>query len=70
MASTTFSVEDATTTLKEDGFLCIQDPSIGHLIAQMDLNESQFSPSSEAGMEFYRLHILGDTVGRADLSFF
>ncbi|KAK6860969.1 hypothetical protein PG995_004605 [Apiospora arundinis] len=27
----------------------------------MDLNESQFSPSSEAGMEFYRLHILGDT---------
>ncbi|CRK32679.1 hypothetical protein BN1723_016300 [Verticillium longisporum] len=61
MASTSFSVEEAIRALDKDGFFSIPDRAVGLCLAEMDQSTSQFSPSTVAGLEFYRLHVLQDT---------
>lgn len=63
MATKAFSVEDAIQALEKDGFYSIPDREVGLCLAEMDQGTSQFSPSTVAGLEFYRLHVLQDTVG-------
>jgi hypothetical protein len=65
MMSATISFEDARKALAEDGFYCIQDPTVGLRILETERNGSQFSPSSEAGLEFCKLNVLKDTVSRS-----
>jgi hypothetical protein len=65
MMSATISFEDARKALAEDGFYCIQDPTVGLRILEMERNGSQFSPSSEAGLEFCKFNVLKDAVGQS-----
>lgn len=62
MASCEFTVDDAIQALREDGFYTIQDPAMGLRIAEMDDSGIQFSPSSNAGLEFYSLNVHQDMV--------
>ncbi|CZR66035.1 uncharacterized protein PAC_15936 [Phialocephala subalpina] len=60
MSTTAISFEDARTALAEDGFYCIQDPTVGLRILEMERNGSQFSSSSKAGLEFCKSNVLKD----------
>jgi hypothetical protein len=68
MSTTTFSLEDATAALAEDGFYCIQDPTVGLHLLEMERNGSQFSSSSKAGLEFCKSNVLKDEVGQRSKS--
>ncbi|KAK1843039.1 hypothetical protein CCHR01_14344 [Colletotrichum chrysophilum] len=59
MAST-FGMEDALEAIQNDGFYCIHDSAIGRKISDMEEKRSQFSTSSVAGLEFYRLNVFQD----------
>lgn len=60
MSTSAISFEDARTALAEDGFYCIQDPTVGLRISEMERNSSQFSSSSKAGLEFCKSNVLKD----------
>ena len=68
MSTTTISIEGARTALAEDGFYCIQDPTVGLRILEMERNGSQFSSSSKAGLEFCKSNVLKDEVGQRSKS--
>jgi len=69
MSTTAISSEDARTALAEDGFYCIQDPTVGLCILEIERNRSQFSSSSKAGLEFCKSNILKDEVGQRSKSY-
>jgi hypothetical protein len=69
MSTTTISFENARTALAEDGFYCIQDPTVGLRILETERNGSQFSPSSKAGLEFCKFNVLKDEVGQRSKSY-
>ena len=60
MASTEFSLEDATRLLLEDGFFAMEDANIGDLVSEME--RRGFPYSSEYGLDFCKDHVLGDPV--------
>ncbi|PVH70792.1 hypothetical protein DL98DRAFT_123814 [Cadophora sp. DSE1049] len=60
MSTTPTSFEVARTGVAEDGFYCIQDPTLGLRILEMEQNGSQFSSSSKAGWEFCKSNVLKD----------
>lgn len=64
MSTTIFSFEGAKTALAEDGFYCIQDPTVGLRILEIERSGSQFSSSSKAGLEFCKSNVLKDEVGQ------
>ncbi|KAK0627095.1 hypothetical protein B0T14DRAFT_424150 [Immersiella caudata] len=62
MASTTFSLEDARRRLDEDGFVHLDDPSIGDRVS--NLEQKGFPFISKDGLEFCR-RVLDDERIRA-----
>lgn len=64
MASTTFVLDDAIKAIAENGFYHIQDPTVGQRIMEMERNKHQFSITSTAGLEFYRVNVHENEVGQ------
>lgn len=62
--STAVSIDEVRKALTEDGLFCMQDPTIGLNILEMERNGWQFSPSSEAGWDFCKRSVLKDAVSQ------
>jgi len=60
MASTAFSLEAALKSLREEGFLDLNDPEAGELVSEME--QKGFPYLSPYGLDYCRQHILNDTV--------
>ena len=56
------ATDNAQNALSRDGFYCIHDVAIGEDIAEMDRNGSQFSSSSKAGLDFYKVNVSQNEV--------
>lgn len=54
--------DDALGALSRDGFYFIHDVRVGEHIAEMDRNGSQFSSSSKAGIDFYKVNVFQNEV--------
>jgi hypothetical protein len=63
MASATFSLEDARRRLDEDGFVHLDDPSIGDRVSILE--QKSFPFVSKDGLEFCRERVLDDERIRA-----
>ncbi|PCD38661.1 hypothetical protein AU210_007128 [Fusarium oxysporum f. sp. radicis-cucumerinum] len=55
-----FSVDEALTQIKNDGFYLIRDPAIGSQIDEMIRSHSRFNFSDEKGFNFWRDNIQTD----------
>jgi len=62
MALTTFALVDARKSILEDGFLSMDDSVVGEHVLEMQQRDFPFA--SEYGLEFCKLNLLDDTVGK------
>ena len=62
MASTAFALEDARKSVLENGFFCMDDAMVGEHVLEMERREFPFS--SEYGLEFCKISVIHDTVGK------
>ena len=62
MALTTFALMDVRKSILEDGFFSIDDLVVGEHVLEMQQKDFPFA--LEYGLEFYKLNVLNDTVGK------
>jgi hypothetical protein len=61
MAPAPFSVEDARSSILEDGFYHLVDPEQPE--RNIEMEPEDFALASEYGLEFCKLNVLEDMVG-------
>ncbi|CAI6336980.1 unnamed protein product [Periconia digitata] len=59
MVSTAFSLDAAVKSINEDGFVDLEDMSVGELVSEME--EKGFTFLSMYGLDYCNNHILSDT---------
>lgn len=60
MASTAFSLDAAVKSITEEGFVDLEDPSVGELVLEME--QMRFALLSPYGLDYCKKNILGETV--------
>jgi len=64
MASTKFALVDAKKSILEDGFFFMDDSVVGEHVLEMQQKDFPFV--SEYGLEFCKLNVLNNTVGKRE----
>jgi hypothetical protein len=64
MALTAFALVDARKSVLEDGFFSMDDSVVGEHVLEMQQKDFLFA--SEYGLEFCKVNVLGDTVGKRE----
>jgi hypothetical protein len=64
MASTTFALVDVKKSILEDGFFSMDDLVVGEHV--LEIQQKEFPFALEYGLEFCKLNVLNDTVGKRE----